>query len=193
MCLDPLRVQTFTVYEIECFFFLFGNTQTELYDEYKQVMYGPNDSPPTSQKSDSEAEIYRPCSKQNTPAGFDSSSEDDALNAQIASRRQQLGIFDKSKVCKSIFAESDSESDKEPQHSTRSSAAKKSGKAPSAPRATRSKKFLSRVRSPSCSSHTDEQVSSYKPKAKKTKLQKLAQPKTKKNKKGSSSNCITFY
>ena len=92
MCLDPERVQTFTVHYIECLF-LFGNNQTELYDDYKELMYGPTALPPVNQESDSDAEILRPCSKQNTPAAFDSSSEDEALNALIASRTQQLGLL----------------------------------------------------------------------------------------------------
>ena len=165
MRLDPFRVQTFTVHYIECLF-LFGNNQTELYDDYKELMYGPTALPPVNQESDSDAEILRPCSKQNTPAAFDSSSEDEALNAQIASRRQQLGILNKSKACKSIFVDSDSDfaSDIEPQQVTRSIAAKKLGKAPSAPRSSRSKNFLTRVRSPSPSSHSDEEVPIHKPK-----------------------------
>ena len=46
-------------------------------------MYGPSALPPDNEPSDSDAQIFRPCSKQNTPAAFDSSSEDEALNAQI--------------------------------------------------------------------------------------------------------------
>ena len=81
MCLEPFRVQTFAVYFIECLWFFFGNTQTELYDDYKQLMYGPKALPPDNEPSDSDAEIFRPCSNQHTPAAFDRLSEEEALNA----------------------------------------------------------------------------------------------------------------
>ena len=49
-------------------------------------MYGPTALPPVIQQSDSDSEVCRPGSKLHIPAAYDSSREDEALNAQIASR-----------------------------------------------------------------------------------------------------------
>ena len=150
--------------------FLFSHVQAELYQDYKDLMYGPNAAPLAAENCDSDAEVLRPGSKVNTPAAYDSSSEDEALNQKIASRRNQLGIFERSRAVKAVFLETDSDSDvdKQPPKRQKSSASRNPGKVPSAPRSTRSKNFVPRVRSPSPSSHSCNQVT--KPKSKGTHL-----------------------
>ena len=100
----------------------FGPVQAELYQDYKDLMYGPNAAPLAAENCDSDAEVLRPGSKVNTPAAYDSSSEDEALNQKIASRRNQLGIFERSRAVKAVFLETDSDSDVDKQPSKRQKA-----------------------------------------------------------------------
>ena len=84
--------------------------QKEVYDEYLDLMYGPEPETKNSKKIESEDDIIRPHSKLNTPCAYDSSSEDSALNARIATRRTELGVFEKSQSTRKVFQSSDSDS-----------------------------------------------------------------------------------
>ena len=164
--------------------FVFSHLQAELYTEYKELMYGPDAGNVIVKNSNSDTEVIGPGCKLHTPGGYhDSSSEVEALNIKIANRRQQFGVFEKSPAAKTAFLQSDSDSALEiqPNKKQKCSAARKPVKVPSAPRSTRSKKKLPRVRSASPSPHTPEQVKKPNNTGRKTQLQKLASPKANKH------------
>ena len=77
---------------------------------YRELMYGEATETLQASNSDSEVVINKPVSRVNTPAHYDSSSEDSMLNERIAKRREQMGVFEKEKVCKKFFISSDSDS-----------------------------------------------------------------------------------
>ena len=77
---------------------------------YRELMYGEATETLQERNSDSEVVINKPVSRVNTPAHYDSSSEDSMLNERIAKRREQVGVFEKEKVCKKFFISSDSAS-----------------------------------------------------------------------------------
>ena len=112
----------------------------------------------------------------NTPACYDSSSEDGALNERIQNRRVQLGVFEKSKSSRKCFSSSDSDCSvpRPPKKQSKQAEGKKSSSAPSAQRATGSKHPLPREPLSKDSSHTEKPV---KKTSKKTLLQRLANPK----------------
>ena len=143
---------------------------------YKQLMYGDEPGNIVPDVSDTDISVARPVPKNNTPVAYDSSSEDGVLNDRIAKRRAELGVFEKSKTAKSIFVDSDSESEVQTPIRTRgkNNAAKKSGNATTQRRLARAKHILSK--SPSSSPSLRVQSNIQKPK-KKTKLQLLAKPK----------------
>ena len=158
MHLDPVRVHTLNVHYISLLFCLFVPIQKELYAEYVDLMYGDEALPQTIQNLDSEMEITRPASKVNTPACYDSSSEDGALNERIQNRRVQLGVFEKSKSSRKCFSSSDSDCSvpRPPKKQSKQAEAKKSSSAPSAQRATRSKHPLPREPLSKDSSHAEK-------------------------------------
>ena len=100
-------------------------------------MFGDNPQPETVQQSDCEMEIIRPASKLTTPAHYDSSSEDGALNEKIRNRRIELGVFESSKSAKECFisSESDSSVPSQPKKQSKQLAAQKPSSAPRAKRA----------------------------------------------------------
>ena len=114
---------------------------------YKQLMYGDDPGNDKHDNSDSDIPISRPMSKHNTPAPYDNSSEHGVLNDKIAQRRQELGIFEKSKSAKRFFLSSDSDSEVGLQLGAKAKpkAAKNSGNAPTKRRATRAKQILLRM------------------------------------------------
>ena len=142
-------------------------------------MYGDNPEPETVQQSDCETEIIRPASKLNTPARYDSSSEDGAVNEKIRNRRIELGVFESSKSARKCFisSESDSSVPSRPKKQSKQSAAQKPSSAPRAKRGTHSNPL---PRDPSANRSSDT-VQQNKKTSKITQLQRLANPKTKSN------------